>query len=115
RIIHTLTHVSPPHVPKTRAPPGIFTKTVANETHPSLGVTPRREFCRKTLESKAFSAQIFPQKAEFPANSLPAGNFSLLATPPPGAAPPPPARPTRSGSPRPRPWSRRKGGPCGTW
>src|SRR5208337_4307309 len=39
RIIHTLTHVSPPHVPKNRAPPGIFTKTVANETHPSLGVT----------------------------------------------------------------------------
>ena len=35
-----------------------------------------REFCSKNLKSSAFSARIFPQKAEFPANSLRAGNFS---------------------------------------
>jgi hypothetical protein len=36
---------------------------------------PRREFCRKTLKSKAVSAQMSAKRAEFPANSLPAGNF----------------------------------------
>jgi len=51
---------------------------------------PRREFCRKVLKSKAFSAPILPKKAEFPANSLPSGNFFRLytrehATPPQGA------------------------------
>ena len=39
RIIHTLTHVSPPHVPKNRTPAVIFRETVAHETHPCLGVT----------------------------------------------------------------------------
>src|SRR5208283_3022052 len=39
RIIHTLTHVSPPHVPKNRTPAVIFRETVAHETHPRLGVT----------------------------------------------------------------------------
>ena len=38
--------------------------------------SPLREFCRKGLKSNAFSGRIFPQKAEFPANSLCAGNFS---------------------------------------
>src|SRR5208282_5374819 len=39
RIIHTLTHTSPSRVPKNRGPSRSFTKTVANQTHPSLGVT----------------------------------------------------------------------------
>ncbi len=38
--------------------------------------SPLREFCRKDLKSNAFSGRIFPQKAEFPANSPCAGNFS---------------------------------------
>src|SRR5271166_3433053 len=37
RILHTLTHTSPPRVPKNRTPPSLFTKTVAHETHPQLG------------------------------------------------------------------------------
>jgi hypothetical protein len=32
-----LTHISPPAVPNNRTPSGIFTETVANETHPQLG------------------------------------------------------------------------------
>src|SRR5208283_5371053 len=39
RIIHTLTHTSPSRVPKNRGPSRSFTKTVANQTHPSLRVT----------------------------------------------------------------------------
>src|SRR5208282_294722 len=38
----------------------------------------RREFFRKTLESVAFLAPVLTFSAGFPANSLPAGNFSLL-------------------------------------
>jgi hypothetical protein len=41
-----------------------------------IPASPLREFCRKDLKSNAFSARIFPKKAEFPANSLRAGNFS---------------------------------------
>ena len=57
--------------------------------------SPLREFAAKDLKSNAFSARIFPRKAEFAANSLRAGNF--LLTPPPKAAPPRRARPPRSG------------------
>ena len=39
RIIHTLTHVSLPAVSKNRTPLSGFTKTVANQTLPSMGVT----------------------------------------------------------------------------
>ena len=39
RIIHTLTHASLLRVTKNRASSGTFSKTVANRTHPSLGVT----------------------------------------------------------------------------
>ncbi|HKN28196.1 MAG TPA: hypothetical protein VJY34_10050, partial [Roseiarcus sp.] len=64
RIIHTLTHVSPPHVPKNRAPPGIFTKTVANETHPSLGVTEKHDFLPNHLESLIFLGGSGPKAGE---------------------------------------------------
>src|SRR5271166_3105916 len=43
---------------------------------------PRRELLLSTLKSKVFSAHVFPKRAEFPANSLPAGDFSLARTPP---------------------------------
>jgi hypothetical protein len=39
----------------------------------------RREFSRKALEFIAFSAGLLAIPAEFPAYSLPAGNFSLLS------------------------------------
>jgi transposase len=50
-----LTHISNPAVPKNRAPFGLSAKTVAEETHPSLGVTYHQRYVGKLLKKLGFS------------------------------------------------------------
>ena len=77
----------------------LFSQTISCLGTKKCPASPLREFRCKSLKSKGVQTRIPPQNAEFPANSLRAGNF--LLTPPRKAAAPRRARPIRSGLPAP--------------